>query len=98
MSTDPDAPEKSRVRCLAEARRKMRAAAEHLSGDPTVRAVDILAPTQTGTGEHALELTVGEHERLRPTLLQTIAAHGLELDTCELMAAHTHRRVILRPE
>ena len=97
MSLDPDAPEKSRTRCIAEARSKMRAAAEHLSGDPTVRHVDILPPTRTETGEHALELTVGEHERLRPTLLQTIAAHGLELDSCELMASHTHRRVVLRP-
>ena len=92
-----DRDDRSKVRCIAEARSKMRAAAEHFSGDPTVRAVDILSPTQTETGEHALELTVGEHERVRPTLLQTIAAHGLELDTCELMAAHTHRRVVLRP-
>ena len=95
MSTDRD--DRSKARCLAESRSKMRAAAEHLSGDPTVRHVDILPPTRTETGEHALELTVGEHELLRPTLLQTIAAHGLELDTCEYMASHTHRRVVLRP-
>lgn len=96
MSLEPD--RSSTVRCIAEARQKMRAAAEHLSGDPTVRAVDILGPTETETGEHALEVTLAESKRVRPTLLQTIAAHGLELDTCELMAAHTHRRVIVRPQ
>jgi hypothetical protein len=99
MSLGPDTDDrsKSRTRCLAEQRSKLRAAAEHLNGDPTVRAVDIVPPTATETGDHALELTVGPDEHVRPTLLQTIAAHGLDLDSCEPMAAHTHRRVVLRP-
>jgi hypothetical protein len=94
MSLDPD---HRSTRCLAEARQKMRSAAEHLNSDPTVAAVDIIPPTETATGEHAIELTVGPNEHLRPTLLQTIAAHGLEVDTVSLVANRTHRRAILRP-
>ena len=88
---------KSGVRCLAEARHAMRCAAEHLKADPTVDHVDIIPPTRSTTGEHALEVTLAESERLRPAVLRTIASHDLDVDTCELFAAHTHRRAILRP-
>jgi hypothetical protein len=97
MSLESDRRSRSRTRCIAEARQAMRAAAEHLKADPTVEHVDILAPTQTETGEHALEVTLAEHERLRPAVLRTIASHDLDVDVCEPIAAHTHRRAILRP-
>ena len=81
--------------CTPATRSKLKAAAEHIRADPTVRAVDLLAPETDPSGRWTIEATTTGP--LRPALLQTIAAHGLAVDSVAPKAVHTHRRAVIRP-
>lgn len=81
--------------CAPATRSKLKSAAEHIHADPTVAAVDLLAPAEEPTGRWTIEVTTTGP--LRPALLRTIAVHGLAVGSAAPKAAHSARRALLRP-
>jgi len=81
--------------CAPDRRSKLKAAAEHINADPTVAAVDIVAPAEDPTGRWTIEATTSGP--LRPALLQTVAAHALAVDEVSHKAGYSARRVLIRP-